>query len=209
MDYDDVDEARLHPLKRLQLQVGRFVLGGAALDQEVTKIVSALANFGAPHQALAYVEGRNAVEKLDMLDAVLPPNMTNRGKVVEGLQALNNYRNLLAHSTVEVDVEAITAGDELESVYRLVKEKRKGSRRTVVDFDELSLKALQQQVMTVFLYTFRLEFHRQLALFDEPFSAMDVFLLHNKRVEGAQANWWAVAGSALGEPIATMGASTA
>jgi hypothetical protein len=199
MDYDRVDETTLHPLMRLELHVGRFILNGAELDQEVTKLVSVLANFGAPRRALAFVEGRNANEKLEMLDAVLPSNMTNRDLVVKALKDLNQYRNRLAHSAAEVDIEAVKAGSDIESVYRFVKERTKGSRSTAVDFTEMNLQSIRLRIMTILVYDFRLAFTAQHGLFGSPFSAMDVFLLRNQRLASAQDSWWRLVEDLLGD----------
>lgn len=138
-----------------ELHVGRYVLAGSQQDGELTHLIAYLADPENPRAALPLIRGRSMEDKFSMLLSVVPPEWTDVKDFVRAMKAQNAWRNRLAHSALQPDVESLLS--EGRMAYKFVKE-RGADTAYSIDLPGLLRRETEQRFLTMMLERVLLHF---------------------------------------------------
>lgn len=143
---------------RIALHVGRYLIAGAEIDRGLTRVVSRCINPLTPTAAEAIVEGEMAGKKLEMLRKVLPPTWNDGAMFLDAIRKTHEYRNRLAHSTVEIDFfHPREVGGGMYTFDRVFQKERASSGSILtIDLDELSSAEQYQEALRIALLSLQM-----------------------------------------------------
>jgi len=143
-----VNSHGMKPDHRTYMIMGSISAAGADVDRSLTKLLCTLTNPGDPDRVLPLVRGRNVSEKINALDAMLPPTILDASTLIKHLRASNEFRNSVAHSSLDYHFEDIPEGGTAMA-RAFNRERRTGTTLVPIDLDELERNDAKQKIVVL------------------------------------------------------------